>query len=270
MSTHEPLAVLVSTRIDPISGRATRSRTDAAAVVLAQRTLGVRAAAVYTYGSMPDAVGREYLALGITRITKLLAKEGGVSADAINPLASACADHRVVLAGGRAESGVASGLLPHLLAERMQRPIITDVIDIQMAPGGGLIVTRALPRGARQRVQVDAGTAVILATSPRLALRADLPQRHSWTDAQAGRIEQRFVTANKGAAPAALWNIEPARKQRRPLVGASNESGASRMARATGTADSGARGGLVISDGSAEAKAQALLDHLRRLALVQV
>jgi hypothetical protein len=41
------------------------------------------------------------------------------------------------------------------------------------------------------------------------------------------------------------------------------------MARATGSAESAGQGGTVVREGSAVDKARLLLDHLRKLALVQ-
>ena len=65
------------------------------------------------------------------------------------------------------------------------------------------------------------------------------------------------------------WSFEPARRQRRALAPASVESGAARMARATGSVESAQQGGTVVREGSVMDKARVLLDHLRRLSLVQ-
>lgn len=261
------VAVLVSARIDPVSGRCTRSRADAAAVALGLKALaGQRAPLLYTAGRLPEAVAREYLALGVDRLVQLVGRDDE-PIDVVASLAEASEQHPLVLTGARAESGLASGGLPYALAQRLDRPLVTDVIELQEATGGGWLVTRALPRGARQQVLVHRGARVVLATSPRLAQRPDLPLRHAWTVAQAGVIDTRPVAQAGGET--VTWTPEPARKQRRPLAAVSNESGASRMARATGSADGGQRGGLVLSEGSAEAKAEALLAHLRKLALVR-
>jgi electron transfer flavoprotein beta subunit len=86
---------------------------------------------------------------------------------------------------------------------------------------------------------------------------------------QEGHISNLPVSARPPAqAEASDWVLEPPRKQRRPLAAASNESGAARMARATGSGASAKQGGIVLREGSAEAKAQHLLDHLRKLSLI--
>ncbi len=267
-----PLTVLVSVRIDPTSGRATRSRADAAAVALAQRALGEgREPALCTAGNMPEQVARDYLALGIGQITRLALRGDADLAEAVAVLAPACAGSAVVLAGARAESGLGSGLLPYALAHRLQRPVINEVIDLQREVDGGWRVVQALPRGARRSWRLDAGASAVLVASPRLAQREDLPQRHSWAAAQAGRVlEPAIATAPRpmnGTREA--WQFEPARKQRRALAPVSMESGAARMARATGAAEPTGQAGTVVREGTAMDKARLLLEHLRKRGLVQ-
>ena len=96
--------------------------------------------------------------------------------------------------------------------------------------------------------------------------------RHAWLAAQQGRIEDRRTASGPSAGPVAAatpaWTPEPARRQRRPLAPVSTESGAARMARATGTAAPARQGGAVLNQGSAQDKARQLLEHLRKLALV--
>lgn len=262
------LAVLVSVRIDPTSGRATRSRADVATVALAQQALGVgREPWLCTAGSMPAEVACDYLAQGVSQLTRLPLREEG---DLPALLAGACRGSGLVLAGSRGESGLASGLLPYALARRLQRPVINEVIDLLREADGGWRVVQALPRGARRSWRLEPGVAAVLITSPRLAQREDLAQRHSWVAAQAGRVVDAAIAAPVSRPFEAIdWRVEPARKQRRPLAAVSTEGGAARMARATGSAESARQAGTVIREGSAMDKAQLLLDHLRKLSLVR-
>ncbi len=271
--TQAPLTVLVSVRIDPTSGRATRSRADATAVALAQRALGEgHEPALCTAGNMPEKVARDYLAQGVGQITRLALHGDASVAEAVAVLAPACAGSAVVLAGARAESGLGSGLLPYALAHRLQRPVVNEVIDLQREADGGWRVVQALPRGARRSWRLERGASAVLVASPRLQQREDLPQRHSWAAGQAGRVlEPAIATATPVPANVQrqAWQFEPARKQRRPLAPVSVESGAARMARATGSAEPAGKAGTVVREGSPMDKARLLLDHLRKLALVQ-
>jgi electron transfer flavoprotein beta subunit len=266
-----PVTVLVSLRIDPTSGRATRSRADAAAVALAQKALGAGGEPrLCTAGEMPHAVAREYLAQGVGQLSRLRVRADASQDDVVAALALACRDDGLVLAGPRAESGFGSGLLPYALARRLQRPVISEVVDLQREADGGWRVVQALPRGARHSWRLDPGVAAVLVTSARLEQREDLPRRHAWVAAQAGSILDAPAAAPaREAAKRADWRLEPARKQRRPLAPVSAESGAARMAKATGSAETAKKGGTVIRDGSVMEKAQLLLDHLRKLSLVQ-
>jgi len=265
------LTVLVSTRIYPTSGRATRSRADAAAVALAQMALGDRSEPrLCTVGDMPESVMRDYLAQGVGRIVRLRHRNDGGEGDVVAALEGACRDGGPVLAGPRAESGFGSGLLPYALARCLQWPVINEVVDLLREPDGGWRVVQALPRGDRHSWRLERGVAAVLVTSTRLEQREDLPRRYSWVAAQAGHIVEAAVgTSRPAQGKGAAWNLEPARKQRRPLAPVSTESGAARMARATGSADSGRKGGTVIREGSVTEKAQLLLDHLCKLSLVR-
>jgi electron transfer flavoprotein beta subunit len=265
------IAVLVSVRIDPTSGRATPSRADAASVALAQHALGVDGEPwLCTAGDMPDAVSRDYLAQGVSEITRLPVRGSAPLEEVVAALEAPCRTSGLVLAGARGESGLGSGLLPYALAHRLQRPLIDEVIDLVRESDGGWRIVQALPRGARRSWRLEAGAAAVLVTSPRLALREDLRQRYSWVAAQKGRIVDVFADARAPESPDGVhWHHEPARKLRRPLAPVSTEGGAARMARATGAAESSRQAGTLIREGSAMDKAQLLLEHLRRLSLVQ-
>jgi electron transfer flavoprotein beta subunit len=265
------LVVLVSVRIDPTSGRATRSRADAAAVALAQKALGEgREPWLCTAGGMPAGVARDYLAQGVSQITRLPVHADGSLEDVASVLETACRERGPLLTGARGESGFGSGLLPYALAQRLHRPLINEVTDLVQEADGGWRVVQALPRGARRSWHLEPGVAAVLVTSARLAQREDLPQRHSWAAAQAGSIVEAAVAAAASRPPGGVhWSFEPARKQRRPLMPVSVESGAARMARATGSAESAGPSGIVVRDGSVMDKARLLLEHLRKLSLVQ-
>jgi electron transfer flavoprotein beta subunit len=264
------ITVLVSVRIDPVSGRATRSVADAATVALAQKVLGPGGEpTLCTAGPMPPDVAREYLALGVSKLTQLSIHRDAAAQGIVSALANACCDDALVLMGPRGESGLGSGMLPYALAQRLGRPLLNEVIDLAREGDGGWRVVQALPRGARRLWRLEPGAPAVLVTSPRLAQREDLPLRYSWVAAQQGTVtESAAAAAVPSTSKNPEWKLEPARKQRRPLTPVSVESGAARMARATGSGDSSNQAGVVIREGSVADKAQMLLDHLRKLALV--
>ena len=94
-----------------------------------------------------------------------LAKEVGGERVSASSATNALQDpHRVdakpsLIAGARGESGLASGMLPHRLAQRLQRPLIAEVIDLQPEADGGWRVVQALPRGARRSWRLERGAA---------------------------------------------------------------------------------------------------------------
>jgi electron transfer flavoprotein beta subunit len=272
MSTpsNDSIAVLVSVRIDPVSGRATRSRADAAGVALASQALGAgRAPLLCTAGPMPDGVARDYLAQGVGELVRLSTNDDSLAGIAA-ALAEHCRPHGLVITGARAESGPASGLLPHVIAQHLQRPLISDVMDLQPEADGAWRIVQALSRGARRVWRLERGATAVLVTSARLGQRGDLPLRHAWVAAQQGRIRDQ-----EGPRPmqpvdveCTAWQFEPSRRQRRPLTPPSTESGAARMARATGTSAPTGQAGQVLREGAVSDKARVLLAHLRGLALV--
>lgn len=252
------IAVLVSTRIDPVSGRATRSNADAAAAALALRL--DPQPLLLASADMSDAVAREYLALGVPTLTRLATPAG---ADVGDALAAAAAATPLLLCGAQAQSGLGSGLLPYQVAAALGRPLIADVVDLQV-DGNGWLLRQALPRGARRRLRV-AGPAVLV-----LGERAPAATRHSWDAAQRGLILPASGETRGRAAPASpapAWAQEPARKQLRPLAPRVQLSGHARMARAVGSGAANA-GGRVLKDGSVEDKARALYEHLLALGLL--
>jgi len=253
------ITVLVAARHHAISGRPVRSRADAAAAALA---LGVSGTVrLLTAGPLPDAVARDYLALGAPLLEVL---ECGEGADIAARLLPALRDVPWVLAGTRSESehGTGStGILPYALAAALQRPVVADVLGIQ-AEGSAWIVTQALPKGARRRLRVQAPAVLVVsaAASPTL--------RHSLADAMAGRIVRKPLQATKPAStsPSAPAGQRVAGSKRRKLLEArTQQSGHARM---LGAIESPSTGGAVLQAGDPHTKAQAVLDYLRTHSLV--
>jgi electron transfer flavoprotein beta subunit len=266
------IAVLVSQRIDPVSGRPTRHRNDALAAAIALAVASRESIRLLHAGEMSESVARDYLAIGADSITLMAASQ-----DVVMPLAAALASTPLVLTGTRCQDGMGSGVLPYALAAALGRPVIADVMDMLPSDAGGQpgwVVTQALPRGARRRLAVS-GPAV-LAISPLAAM----PLRHSHADRMAGRIDRQGALSSPAAVPyaakaasastacpgsAAVQRV-PAARRLQPLQACVAQSGHARMQAAVGTP--AATGGIVITTGSAHDKARAVLQYLRDHALV--
>lgn len=250
------IAVLVSTRTDPVSGRATRSAADAAAVSLALSL--EREPLVVGTADLPESVARDYLALGLHVVHRLPAPAEG---EAAVRLAAAVEAAPLLLCGARAEGGLGSGLLPYQVAKVLQRSLIPDVISV--APDGAAWqVRQALPRGARRCLRLSRPAVLVLSD------RAAPATRHAYDAARRGRIETLppASTTAMGVVPLA-WRSEPARRQLRALAPRQTLSAQARMSQAVGGGPA-PTGGQVVQGGTVEDQARALLAHLRSIGLV--
>lgn len=250
------ITVLVAARHHAVSGRPVRSRADAAAAALALGMSG--AVRLLTAGPLPDAVARDYLALGAPLLEVL---ECGEDADIAARLLPALRDVPWILAGTRSEAEHGTGVLPYTLAAALQRPVVADVLGIQ-AEGSAWIVTQALPKGARRRLRVQAPAVLVVsaAASPTL--------RHSLADAMAGRIVRKPLQATKPASTstsAPVGQRVAGSKRRKLLEARTQQSGHARM---LGAIESPSTGGAVLQAGDPHTKAQAVLDYLRTHSLV--
>lgn len=257
MNTSLKIAVLVSPAVHPVSGRPLRSTADAAALELGLSLAPAERLTVLCAGMVGKDSLRDYLGLGAASIDVLTAAE---DADVVPALAARLRGYDIVLCGARAEGGAASGLLPYLLAERLQMPLIGDVLEAELQ-GRTLTVRQFLPKGLRRRLQAE--TPVVLAVHPR----APQTRQFAYARARAGSIQYAASGNQPAAVKAPDWRIEPMTRRPQPLKAKVAQSGHSRMLGAIG-GDTGARGGQVVKQGSVEQKAQALLAYLREHRLV--
>lgn len=248
------ITVLVAAQAHAVSGRPARSRADATAVALALGLPGdVR---LLSAGTMPDAVARDYLALGAPLIEVLESSADGDVADMLLPFLR---DTRWILTGTRSESEPGSGVLPFALGAALGRPVITDVVTVQ-ADGRSWVVTQALPKGARRRLRVSAPAVLAVSAAAPVTLR------HSLADAMTGIIVRTAVPSTAPADVSARGQRVPRGKRRKLLEARIVQSGHARM---LGAIESPSAGGAVLQTGTPEAKAQAVLDYLQAHSLVQ-
>jgi electron transfer flavoprotein beta subunit len=201
-------AVLLSVGRHPATGRARHADLDARALQLA---LGLadeaRVHAIHA-GDPDEPALRDYLGMGIDRLT-VLQFQGDVS--------TALADHlkqlhpAVVLAGSRAERGEASGMLPYVIAQALGAQVIADAVSITLR-GDTARVIQALPRGGRRALRV--ALPLVLAVD-----RAGPPPRMSaYGPARRGQIGT--ITVDQASAAPAIpadWLERPARGRPRRL-----------------------------------------------------
>jgi electron transfer flavoprotein beta subunit len=262
--TNLKIAVLVSPARHPVSGRALRSVSDAAAFELACKLAPANRLTLLCAGLASKDSLQEYLGLGAPEIEVLTVADAG---DALPALSARLQGYDIVLCGARSDGQFASGMLPYLLAEDLGMPLVQDVLDAEEQQGT-LVLRQFLPKGQRRRLEVPVPAV--------LAVHARAPQtrQYAYARACAGRIN--YVAGGPSAQsaqpssppqPSLLWRYEPATRRPQPLKAKVAQSGHSRMLGAIG-GDAGARGGQIVTQGSIEQKSQILLDYLREHRLV--
>ena len=246
------VAVLVSNGRHPISGRARACPGDVAALEVARKLGG--SLNVFHIGDGDPLVLQDYLAYGAARITVLNA--GALAEDTA---AEWLKTFDLIVTGTRTESGEGSGLLPYLIAKRLDRPIVANVLDASVA-GGEAIVRQFLPKGKRR--PVSASLPAVLAVHPL----APVSPRYAHARKMQGHIDRAATSvAAENAATSAPWALSPADKQLVKLKAQEKKAGHARMLSAVAAE---AKGGIVAIEGSDVEKAQMLLAYLREHRLI--
>ena len=265
------IAVLVSIGRHPVSGVPRYSRNDAAALSmaseLAQRTAGASIDVIHAASAhnADNPALSEYLALGAASITLI---ETAVSQDVLPALQAQLQaqlqNYDLVLCGSCAEAGAGSGMLPYLLAARLNLPLLAGVIAV--TPGAGHVVAQQyLPKGRRREVAIKLPAMVTV--HPLAPNRL----RYAYARLRRGEIRKQVFAGYQGASASAArgqpeeWTVEAAKAVPRKLTAPEKRSGHARMQAATMTES---RGGKVVQDGSAADKAQIVLAYLRKHHLV--
>jgi len=256
MTTTLRIAVLVSTARHPVSGQPVRSSSDAAAFELGCSLAPPARLTVLSAGMAGKDSLEDYLGLGVEAIEVLTVAGNG---DVLPALLARLRGFDLVLCGMRSDGQSASGMLPYLLAEGLGVPLVGDVLEAKHGDHA-LTVRQFLPKGMRRRLEVR--LPAVLAVHPR----APQLRQYAYARARAGRVTY-VAGAIGGGREAPAWQYEPATRRPRPLKAKVVQSGHSRMMGAIG-GDGGARGGQVVKQGSAEDKAQILLDYLREHRLI--
>lgn len=143
---------LVSIGQHPQSGRVRRAEQDGRAVELGMN-LGGDNLTVLHAGDPQEQALRTYAGMGLSSMQVL---NLDMQDDAVPALADYLQQLRpdIVLTGVRAESGESSGMVPYLLAEKLNWPVVARIADIVSVEDGVAEVMLALPRGQRRALKV--------------------------------------------------------------------------------------------------------------------
>lgn len=246
------IAVLVSAGRHPVSGASRYCRNDGLALTLALQLADTVSAQteVLHAGDANNPALLDYLALGAKQICVL-----PETADIVPALASQLAQTDLIITGIRAENGEDSGLLPYLLAAALDRPVIANVLSINVTEHG-VEVLQFLPKGKRRRIAVQ--LPAVIAVHPL----ANAELRYAYARQTMGVIDQ--IESTSTTTTPHTWKHEPARK---PIKFKAQEKKAGH-ARMLSAIASESKGGTVVIEGNHVEKAQVILTYLREHHLV--
>jgi electron transfer flavoprotein beta subunit len=200
-------------------------------------------------GSAENPALADYLALGASEIKVIAADE------IIENLAKNVKDADLILTGSRAESGQNSGLLPYLLAAKLNMPIVTNVLEIKPI-GDQLEILQFLPKGKRRRITLN--LPAVVAIHPLAAIEL----QYAYARQQQGKIIATNDTVAKGQLHS---KTQPAARKPNKLRAYENLTGHERLLAAI---SSESKGGAVVNEGNCVEKAQVILDYLRQHQLI--
>ncbi|HET7211400.1 MAG TPA: hypothetical protein VFI85_06625 [Methyloceanibacter sp.] len=250
-------AVLVSAGRHPVTGAPRACRGDAAALALGQRLVGDALRIIHA-GAIDEPALKDYLALGAGMIEVVAAPNGQ---DIVSVMSGLLEDVDLVLTGSRAESGVGSGLLPYALAKALGRPVVANVLDVEIE-GVEALVRQFLPKGRRRGVAVS--LPAILAVHPLTKVGLGY--------AYARRLSGRIVAVSPAidgklgsGGRESPWTVEQTSRRPMRLKAEEKRSAHERMRAAV---VSEAKGGVVAFEGTSVDKAQVVLNYLRNHRLI--
>lgn len=251
------ITVLVSTGRHPTSGVPRHCRNDSLALTIGVDLSQTKAAdlEVLHAGNANNPALKDYLALGADQINVIPTEP---DSDIVDSFAERLGDADLILAGSRAENGQDSGLLPYLLAEKLNIPIIANALELKQE-GDKLEVMQFFPKGKRRRVAVT--LPAIIAIHPLAAIEL----RYAYVRQQQGKIIALTKPAHVAAESHLQWNIAPKLRKPIKLKAPENLTGHERLLAAITSKN---KGGTVVNDGNCVEKAQVILSYLREHQLI--
>ena len=250
------IAVLVSGGRHPVSGQARHCRNDSLALQIGldlnqSLTSNIR---ILHAGEANNPALQDYLALGAAQINVV-----PTTGDIVENLAAQLSNTDLILAGTRAENGEDSGMLPYLLAAKLNWPIVADALEIKVNHEQ-LEVLQFLPKGQRRRVLVNLPAVVAVHPSAAVALHFIYARKNlgSINALAANNTIARTTQCTK------QWRASATRKPIK-LVAQTAQTGHERLMAAI---SSKANGGTVVNEGNNVEKAQVILAYLREHQLI--
>ena len=259
MSASFSVAALISAGRHRVSGAPRSCRGDAVAMALGRSLVGDALRVVHA-GAEQEPSLQDYLALGAKNIEVLPINPNG---DVVAVLAAYLKDVDIILTGVRAELGAGSGLLPYALAQALERPIVSNVLEAKVAnsaaSGADVEIRQFLPKGQRRRV--SCGLPLVIAVHPLSSVEL----KYAYARRLSGRIVAISPSPAIAQAVHSSWTVEKVPRRPVRLKALDKKSGHARLLSAI---VSETKGGVVAFEGTTVDKAQVMLNYLREHRLV--
>lgn len=251
------ITVLVSTGKHPTSGLPRHCRNDSLALTMGADLSQTQAAKldVLHAGNANNSALMDYLALGADQINVIPTEP---DTDIVECLAERLGDADLIFTGSRAENGQDSGLLPYLLAEKLNIPIVANVLEVRLI-GDKLDVLQFFPKGKRRRLAVNLPAVVVIHPLAPVELR------YAYVRQQQGKIIVLTKPTNATVESHLQWDIAPKLRKPIKLKAPENLTGHERLLSAITSEN---KGGTVVNDGNCVEKAQVILSYLREHQLI--
>jgi len=244
------VSTLVSIGEHPLSGRPRRAEQDARAIELGLRLAADKLHTLYVgpaQNAETNAVLRNYLGMGLGQIEIIdVAQHTDVTDTLLDNFRTNQPD--IILSGVRAENGESSGMLPYLLAEKLNMPIvasITDIVSIDKQAGRAEVL-QALPRGQRRKIHVS------LPFIATVDMAAASPRQSAYGCAMRGQLVVKQTKAEHEDIEHRQWQVSSAQKRPKRLKMVKAKTAADRFKAATAKVQGG--GGKVVYDNKESAQ----------------
>ena len=253
------LACLVSVGAHPVSQEARNSRNDGLALGLGLSIANAQnmALEVLHAGNVDSPALLDYLALGANNIEVLPV---GDDVNLLDSLVSQLNNTDLILTGTRSEFNEDSGLLPYLLAEKLQIPLVNHALDVELKDGA-LEILQFLPKGKRRRIRVT--LPAIVTVHPLASIKTN----YVFANKVTGKLTSLAKDSHAPSLPKqqSAWTLHSNSRKPNKLKAREHVSAHARMLSAI---SSESKSGLVVNEGTSVEKAQVILTYLREHYLI--